>query len=215
VKAGRSKPSGPVQAKAGAKTAPTWVKILVGFHVFATVVWALPNLTPEVMSGRVAPTGTKWLLYWNAKYLKNLDPVKGYLMTTGAWQYWDMFAPDPSNKDWYCTAEVEYRDGTKRTIPYPRMADLPVAEKYLKERYRKYYERAHGDTEPIDWPVFAQRMALLGYTDPNNPPHIVRLYSHGLPTAAPGLKQDTEYSNDLYYSYVVDLKELRAAAGGK
>ncbi len=211
MKAGRSTSSGPARAK----TAPTWVKLLVGFHVFATIVWTLPNLGDDVMSGRVPPTGTKWLLYWNAKYLKPFDPVKVYVMTTGAWQYWDMFAPDPSNMDWYCTAEVEYRDGSKRTIPYPRMADLSLPEKFVKERYRKYYERAHNEMEQLDWPVFAQRMALLGYTDPNNPPHIVRLAAHSLLTAAPGLQQSTAYTNDVYYSYVVDPRLLRLATGGK
>lgn len=215
MKAGRSKTSGPVNAKTAAKTAPTWVKILVGFHVFATIVWTLPNLEPDVMSGKIPPTGTKWLLYWNAKYLKPLDSVRAYVMTTGAWQYWDMFAPDPANTDWYCTAEVEYRDGSKRTIPYPRMADLSIPEKYVKERYRKFFERAHDKDPSMMWPVFAEKMALLAYTDPNNPPHVVRLVAHSLRIAAPGLQQGTVYDSNNYYSYVVDLKELQRMAGAK
>lgn len=215
MKSGRSKSSGPAPSKVGAKekTAPTWVKLLVGFHVFATVVWTLPNLGSEVMSGRVPPTGTKWLLYWNAQYLKNFRPVSVYMMTTGAWQYWDMFAPDPSNTDWYCTADVEYQDGTVRTVAYPRMADLPITEKYVKERYRKFFERAHNATEPTLWPVFAQRMAVIGYLGPQNLPKIVRLVAHSRTTAAPGMQQNPEYQTENYYAYLVDQKLLKQAMG--
>jgi hypothetical protein len=195
------------------KTAPTWVKLLVGFHVFATVVWALPNLSEKVMNGTVQPTGTKWLLYWNAKYLKTLSPVKAYLFSTGTWQYWDMFAPDPANTDWYCTAEIEYRDGTKKPGDYPRIYDLPIPVKFVKERYRKFYERAHDDSKPILWPTFAQRIALLGYTDPKNPPVKVRLTRNWRFVADPGKKQDEKYSSYTYYIYLVDRKQLDAAKG--
>ena len=195
------------------KTAPTWVKLLVGFHVFATIVWALPNLSDKVMSGEVQPTGTKWLLYWNAKYLKTLSPVKAYLFSTGTWQYWDMFAPDPANTDWYGTAEIEYRDGTRKPGDYPRIYDLPIPVKFVKERYRKFYERAHDDDKPIIWPAFAQRIALLGDTDPNNPPVKVRLTRHWRPVADPGKKQDEEYSSYTYYTYIVDQAMLKKAKG--
>ena len=195
------------------KTAPTWVKLLVGFHVFATTVWALPNLSDKVMSGEVEPTGTKWLLFWNAKYLKTLSPVKAYLFSTGTWQYWDMFAPDPANTDWYGTAEIEYRDGTRGPGYYPRIYDLPIPVKFVKERYRKFYERAHDDAKPIIWPAFAQRIALTGYTDPNNPPVAVRLTRHWRFVADPGKKQVEAYSSYTYYTYLVDQALLNKAKG--
>jgi hypothetical protein len=209
VSARRGPPSGVEKPK----TAPTWVKILVGFHVFATIVWTMPMVSDQVLSGKVKPAGTSWLLYWNAKYLKTLEPVKAYLFSTGSWQYWDMFAPDPSSTDWYGTAEVEYQDGTKRVVAYPRMYDLPIPMKYVKERYRKFYERAHDDQRPILWPSFAQRMALLGYDNPKNPPVIVRLRRHWRYVAGPGKVQAKDYDSHMYYAYAVDQARLKRAAG--
>lgn len=154
-----------------------------------------------------------WLLYWNAKYLKTLSPVRAYLLSTGAWQYWDMFAPDPSNTDVYCDADVTFRDGTTRTVAYPRMAELSIPMKYVKERYRKFYERAHGPNDAQLFPPFAQTFALGVYKDPKNPPVVVRLKLHTLPTAPPGQRQATQYNVSNYYTYVVDSRWLRKEAG--
>lgn len=198
-----------------ARTVPGWIKLLVGFHVVAATVWALPQPPIAVAQGKVQPSGTLWLLLWNAKYLKTYDPIRGYVMATGVWQYWDMFAPDPSGTDWYCTADVTYRDGTTRTIPYPRISRLPISQKYVKERYRKFFERAHDSPgrEPRLWPLFAQAMALRAYTDPKNPPLVVRLRQHSLNIAPPGGVQGTEYTAFEYYAYAVDQARLRQAAG--
>lgn len=204
----RGEPSG------AEKTAPTWVKALVGFHVFAICVWALPNPPETIVNGVSKPRASQWLLFWNAQYLKTLTPVRCYLFVTGTWQYWDMFSPDPASTDWYGTVDVEYRDGTKRTVPYPRMNDLPIPMKYVKERYRKFYERAHDDGKPILWPSFAQAMALRAYTDKANPPVVVRLRRHWLFVSPPGKPQPTKYNEYLYYAYAVDQARLRRAAGG-
>ena len=74
------------------------------------------------------------------------SPVKYYLIPTGFWQYWDMFAPNPANIDFYCDAEVTYADGSHRTYTYPRMYKLGIIQKYGMERFRKYYERARDDS---------------------------------------------------------------------
>ena len=53
------------------------------------------------------------VLALNVRVLKQ-DPMAWqarYLSTTGLWQYWDMFAPDPSNLDVWFDALVTYRDG--------------------------------------------------------------------------------------------------------
>jgi len=197
------------------RTAPTWVKLLVGFHVLATTIWALPNLDGNVMSGTVSPHASQWLLYWNQRYLKPTVPIQTYLTVTGGWQYWDMFAPNPSNIDWYGDAEVTYRDGSKRIVDYPRISKLPISLKYVKERYRKFYERAHNAQEPFLFPTFAQAMALRAFTDRSNPPTIVTLRSHSLAIAPPGQPQPKEYSTGIYYTYAVDERWLEKAASGK
>lgn len=195
------------------RTVPGWAKLLIGFHVFASLVWALPRPPENVANDRVRPQATTYLLYWNNKYLKTFKPIQGYILSIGAWQYWDMFAPDPSNTDWYCTADVTYRDGTTKTIAYPRMYELPIPLKYVKERYRKYFERAHDPANARVFPPFAQTMALMGYTDRNNPPIVVRLKSHSLRIAAPGQPQGTQYDEVEYFAYAVDQRWLRRAAG--
>lgn len=219
----RSRPSGVATPKVAApsaatvdrRTAPVWVKILVALHLFAILIWTLPKLPDDVISGRVTPRSTQWLLYWNQKYLKNLNPVQAYLFSTGTWQYWDMFAPNPANWDWYCTADVTYSDGTKKEVPYPRIFSLPISQKLVKERYRKYYERAHDDNTPILWAPFAQAMALKAYTDPKNPPIQVDLVRHWHEIAAPGLPQDPSYGHWAYFHYAVDRRMLRKAKGEK
>ena len=197
------------------RTVPVWAKLLIGFHVLASVIWALPKPPDAVVDGRVQPRLTLWLLYWNNRYLKPLDPVRGYILSLGAWQYWDMFAPDPANTDWYCTADVTYRDGTVRTVDYPRMYDLPIPTKYVKERYRKFFERAHPPASPRVFPPLAQAMALRGYTDPRNPPVVVRLKQHSLRVAEPGRPQSERYEVSEYFAYAVDQRWLRRAAGGR
>ncbi len=199
----RGKPSG------AERTAPTWVKALVGFHVLATTIWALPNPPQPVADGKVQPRAAQWLLFWNGKYLKAQSLVRSYLFVTGTWQYWDMFAPNPASMDWYCTAEVEYKDGTKRTVEYPRMFKLGIGEKYVKERFRKFFERAHDDGKPILWPSFGQAMARRATTDPKNPPVVVRLRRHWLQIEPPGKPQPTEYNSYEYYAYVVDQRLLK------
>lgn len=209
--AGRSEPKGAERPR----TAPAWVKIAVALHVFAITVWALPNPPEEVMQGKVKFYPRVWPLYVNAKYLKTLNPVKAYLFATGTWQYWDMFAPNPSSTDWYGSAQVEYRDGTKREVSYPRMYDLPIPEKFVKERYRKFYERAHDDNKPILFPAFGQRIAVLAYQGPKNPPVVVRLIRHWREVAGPGQKQAESYGAYNYYSYVVDQRWLNKEMAGR
>lgn len=193
------------------RTAPVWVKVLVALHVIAVTIWALPRPADSIMDGKVPPAGTGWLLYWNAKYLKELNPIKAYLLCTGNWQYWDMFAPDPAGIDWYCTATVTYRDGSVREILYPRMYSLSLPMKYVKERFRKFYERAHDEKNPRLFPVFAQAMALRAYDDRANPPMKVALFRHWLTVADPGQPQETAYHAYNYYTYAVDSEWLKRA----
>ena len=195
------------------RTVPGWIKILVGLHVFACIVWATPLPPPLVAQERIKPQASGWLLYWNAKYLKSNDLIQAYVLSTGTWQYWDMFAPNPSNVDWYCDAEVLYKDGTKRIVGYPRIFSLSIPQKYLKERYRKFFERAHDPSKPRIWPVFGQAMANIAYQDKANPPLVVRLRQHSRTIAPPGARQEVEYRSYEYYAYAVDQAWLRAEAG--
>jgi hypothetical protein len=193
----------------GRRVSP-WIKVFVVFHIAAITIWALPSPPSGILDGKQRGALGDRLLVFNQLHLKP-SPVKYYLMPTGFWQYWDMFSPNPASIDFYGTAEVVFRDGTVRPYQYPRMFLLPLHTKYLKERYRKFYERAHLEANSYLWPTFAQRVALLHFEDPENPPVTVRLTRHWLQVSPPGEPQPTEYREHMYYSHEVDLEQLREA----
>jgi hypothetical protein len=172
------------------RNAPVWVKILVGLHVLAITTWSLPKASPAVANGTAAPYGTEWLLYINDFYLRP-TLIQHYLFTTGLWQSWSMFAPNPADTDIWGDAEIEYLDGTIARYQYPRMKLLPLTQKYPMERYRKFFENAHQNRASFLWPAFAQRVAEICYLEPENPPVRVKLFKHMRPT--PPIMSFSEY----------------------
>lgn len=183
------------------------VKAFVLFHLVAITAWSLPRPKPEILDGRAQPFGSDYVLVGGDK-LRQIPPLSAYLHTSGTWQYWDMFAPDPSNVDLYADAEVEFRDGSKSIVGYPRMYELNLFDKYLKERYRKYYERAGSLEFAYLWPGFAVQMARKAAKDPANPPIGVTLRKHSLRIVPPGEPQPTEYSVERYFHYVLQPGDL-------
>jgi hypothetical protein len=219
ILADNDQPTSPLQRIGGIA-----LRVFVVFHIIAITVWALPTppkqyeqgtahfglrtdgVVPFLQSARdIASDGT---LYYNYKFLKP-SPIKFYSLATGFWQYWDMFAPNPSSIDQWGDAEITYKDGTVQRYQYPRMYLLSIPLKYVKERYRKFYERAGGDDCSYMWPQFAQRIAYLNNKDPNNPPKTVKLFRHTLPTAAPGEHQLDKYQETQYFTWSVDLDALK------
>jgi len=208
------------RAKSGSETAdlrspartPVWIKAFVAFHLVAITVWSLPNPGERLLKGDVRAFGTDILLVLNGRHLKTLPPIRAYVTSTGFWQYWDMFAPNPAQTDYYGTALVTYRDGSTRTYQYPRMYLLPIPQKHGKERYRKFYERAHMESHEFFWRPFALRVAVKNFDDPNNPPVRVDLIRHWREIAKPGQKQLEDYNQYKYYVYEVDAIQLRRGA---
>lgn len=190
------------------KRVSVFVKLFVAFHVVGITVWSLPNPRRPVMIGTVEPYGFDWLLYYNTRYVKD-SPLRYYLLTTGVWQSWDMFAPNPSNVDFWGDAEVLYEDGTSERYPYPRMYELPILEKYVKERFRKFFERAGDDGYRFMWPVFAQRVAYEMDKHPGNPPVRVKLYRYRQVLQGPGKQNPTDYDRFMYYDHLVDHGDLK------
>lgn len=185
---------------------PWWVKALVLFHVFMTVSWSLPGPAKAVSQGVAKPRGEEVILYANEKFKSSF--VSSYLTWTGFWQSWDMFAPNPSSVDIWCHAELEFADGSEGVFNYPRIYDLPIPVKYLKERYRKFYERVNQDDNAYIWPFFAHRIALLGTKDIGNPVVKVRLVRHFRYTPPLGQPVPKDYQSYQYYEHEVDLAKL-------
>lgn len=197
------------EPKTRARRVSPWVKAWVLFHILAIAVWSLPLPPQTVLDGRARPAGTEWLLLFAAR-LKG-TPFRYYLISTGLWQYWDMFSPNPSDYDVWVDAIVTYSDGSRMRLVYPRMAELSLGEKYLKERYRKFLERVEPNAYDWVWPWFAQRLAYEAWTDPRNPPARVTLRRHWRIVQPPGRPQEPE-RRFAFFEYVVDPDELRRMA---
>lgn len=163
--------------KGDSRNAPLWLKLFVGFHLIAITSWSLPKSAPGVLNGAADPVGLDWLPYFNDKYVR-VSPTQQYILAVGLWQSWDMFAPNPTHKDVWCDAIVRFESGRETTFQYPRVYLENYLGKYAKERYRKYYERAHLNSFSWMWEPFARHVARLVNTDPNDPPVEVLLRRH-------------------------------------
>lgn len=220
------------------RNAPLWVKLFVPFHILAITIWALPYAPAQFLPNRhydavkqeyindpprvplrIGGSNPGEFLRNTSQFLANEPLVlnqmygkdsfaKFYLMSSGFWQFWDMFSPNPANTDVYADADITYADGTHSRYAYPRMYELGITEKYLKERYRKFFERAGYAQYSYAWPIFAARIARLTYKDKKNPPTQVNLHVHKLTVAGPGEPQPTDYSDEEYFRYVVKPADL-------
>lgn len=177
------------------RNAPVWMKILVGFHVLAITSWAMPKSAPGVANGTLPPRGLDWVPFVNDRYLRS-SPIQQYLLFFGFWQSWDMFAPNPTNSDIWGDAIVYRKDGSEETFQFPRVYEQNFFMKYLTERYRKYYERAHLDGSSFMREPFAKRIVTLTDKDPNNPVVKVVLRRHFI--EIPRIMTFRDYSSQLW-----------------
>lgn len=185
-----------------------WVKVLVALHLVAIASWSLPNPAPGVMNGKVPPRGNEVLLHQNYQKLKLNPAVRKYLFVTGAWQYWDMFAPNPSSVDVWGDAIVVRKDGTRDTYQYPRIALMPIPQKYMMERYRKFFERVSTEEYSYLWPQFSRVIARKMNGDPANPPVKIILRRHRQPIPKLGEFVMPPYSNEEFFTYTVKSEDL-------
>lgn len=197
-----------------------WVKAFVVFHLLGITVWSLPNPKKPYMNETLklgirkdnfvqsfSETVTEGTLLFNWKYLKR-SPLSYYTLSTGFWQYWDMFAPNPASIDLYLEADITYRDGSKTRFHYPRIYTLSIPMKYVKERYRKFYENVNNDEQAYIRPAVAQRIALESFDDPANPPVQVVLIRYFDTIEPPGVPEDPTYKSVPYFTYRVDQRKL-------
>ena len=181
------------------------VQTFVLFHIFAITSWSLPRPPERELAGlRDAPNR---ILFYNENYVRQ-SPMKYYLKSTGLWQSWDMFSPNPSNTDVWIDAVVTYEDGPKVQYLYPRMKKLSIREKYFKERYRKFVENAHQERFSYKWPAIAQRVAYLSYRGDDNLPVMVELRRHFKVIPGPDAEQPEGHTTYPFYYYMVDQAEL-------
>lgn len=139
--------------------------------------------------------------------------VRPYLLWTGLFQAWNMFAPDPLRVNTYLGAQVRLANGEVKIWQEPRMDRLGIWDKYLKERYRKFmHEHVRMDDQAALWPDAARHIARLYDTDKSNPPmsvNLVRYWSEVLPPGPNGEFRATPWSQYVFFKYDVAPEDLR------
>lgn len=204
------------------------VQAWVFFHLFMIASWTLPDppdriteryvakkLGQEVsplQASQVVRDLPNYLLLENRVLIKE-SPTRYYLYTTGFWQYWNMFSPNPANVDVWLDAVVTYQDGTQMVFEYPSMQKLGLFERYFKERFRKFVENTHGDRFSWKWPAIAQSIAFQSYKGDGNLPVVVTLRRHFKTVMPPDKITDPEYKEYAFFSYMVDTERLLEQAG--
>lgn len=165
----------------------------VAFHLFVIVIWSMPLDIALVVQAREA--------------------VKPYVLWTGLFQKWDMFAPDPSKLNNYVAATLTYRDGSRSEWEFPRMENLGYVDKYFKERYRKYAcDNLRLDARSALWPDAARYIARLNTSNAANPPVEVDLVRHWSEIAPPGPNGEAHFSpwsEYVFYRYPVQAGDLK------
>jgi len=161
------------------------------FNLFAIISWCVPLQSPLIARCRQ-------LAY-------------PYLIYTGLFQKWDMFAPNPSSLNNYTGAVITYRDGETSLWNFPRMEDLGYIDKYFKERYRKYAnDNLRLDENAAIWPDAARYIARVNQR-PSNPPVSVALvrYWSVVPPPGPQGARPAPWEHYTFFQYQVAPGDLQ------
>jgi hypothetical protein len=185
--------SDPKSAPATRAGRARWTRIAVNafiiFHLIAILAWALPFNTLVIG--------------------KTKELISPYMLWSGLFQAWDLFAPDPRSINVYVDAEIILRDGQQRTWTFPRMEELGTVDKYFKERYRKWAnDNLRMDSYSALWPDAARYVARLN-ADKANPPRTVKLTRHWSTIVPPDAHQgDAAWQQYTFYTYEVKPDDL-------
>jgi hypothetical protein len=133
------------------------------FHLSALCVWTTPSC-----------------------YIKDRvqDFYRYYVLPTGMWQWWAIFAPEPVRDTFVLDAEIIDAKGMRHIHEFPRLADLPWWQKIPRYRQPKFagnmavpeylssrkfvaeYAARQADLEPDAFPVWVS----LYYKVKDTPP---------------------------------------------
>lgn len=128
------------------------INLFLAAHVVAVSIWCIPLHTPIV------------------PICRNL--LRPYFLWFGLFQSWDMFCPTPKSSNSYIEAIVIYADGAEKSWTFPRMEQLSLTQRYIKERYRKFGEKLPLEQNDVIWADIARHIAHANST-PSNPVKMV------------------------------------------
>jgi hypothetical protein len=160
------------------------------FHIFAITCWCIPLDSPLIANFR--------------------DVIRPYMLWSGLFQGWDMFAPSPRNVNSYVEGIVIYKNGLTHTWKFPRMEKLGFPECDFKERYRKFAENIQNDANSALWPDIARRIARMN-NNASNPPALVLLvrYWSEIKPPGPGAAYHAgPWHANIFFEYTVKPNDL-------
>lgn len=160
------------------------------FHIVAITCWCVPLNSALIVEFR--------------------NVIRPYMLWSGLFQAWDMFAPNPRSVNAHLEAAIILRDGRIRTWKFPRMEQLSLIERSYKERYRKFVENLQVDSYKALWPDVARHIARAN-DDPADPPQIVmliRYWSDIVPSAGKTYHAPPERAR-IFFQYDVQPGDLR------
>ena len=166
------------------------INIFIIFHIFAITAWAIPFRSQFANDCR--------------------ELVRPYLLWSGLFQAWDMFSPMPKATNTYLQAVIIYKDGSTQMWDFPRMELLTLAQKYSKERYRKFVEILLDQRNAALRPDVARYVARLPGIREKNPQQVWLMvkWSNILPNGD-GTFARTPLDQDVFFRYDVQPEDLQ------
>jgi len=118
-----------------------------------------------------------WLSPDSALKQKLIPPFISYLNFFGMWQGWSVFEK-PRTYNEYVTADLIYRDGSKKAWEFPRMEKMNAGEKMFKEGFRRWGNDCVSDTAmSYLWPDATRYVARIN-SSVGNPVVSVAIVRH-------------------------------------
>lgn len=164
------------------------ISVFILFHLVAITCWAVP---------------VDWLPVVGVRQI-----VRPYMLWTGLFQSWDMFAPNPLPENAYFKAVVITKKHV-RVWDFPRMDELSFGERYKKERYRKFLEGISLEQNAAALPDVVRHIARF-YDDPSDPPQKVMLvrYKSEITPGSNDEREPRAKASDFYEEYI-EPRDLR------
>jgi hypothetical protein len=158
------------------------ISVFILFHLVAITCWALP---------------VNWSLVAGVREI-----TRPYMLWTGLFQTWDMFAPNPPPTNTYVKAVV-ITEHHLRVWAFPRMDQLSFGQRYQKERYRKFLENMLLEQNAPLLPDVVRHIARF-YNDPSDPPRKVMLikFQSDITPGSSDQPEPKSKPSDLYDEYL-------------
>lgn len=131
---------------------------------------------------------TIWLLPETKFKERFLEPVKFHWFYWGLDQNWSLFSPSIRDLNFHTTVTVRFKNGMLMLWEPPRMNKLDLAERFRREKFRKWgIDNLPWPDYKMLWPDLARHVGKKLYTA-ENPPEMLSLNLYWTRFPAPETK---------------------------